>query len=194
MSLEPQGNLRTSLLKNLWARKPHKRTLTSEKTCVPASKKQLTCMEHEASTSPSFKDNKLVIMKPNESIIINLAISLKGEAEHIFELKAVQILAPGKALKLFTSNSFCVGLRRRESTKSIQYSKKRIPAACLKRIWTWNPRNLWALNLRTDDPWALSHRTLCTRSPMSKICKPHKPQKPQNAQSYEGQAPKNPSI
>ena len=154
-------------------------------------------MEHEASTSPSFKDNKLVIMKPNESIIINLAISLKGKEEFIYELKAVQILAPGKALKLFTSNSFCVGLRRRESTKSIQYSKKRIPAACLKRIWTWNPRNLWALNLRTDDPWALSHRTLCTRSPMSKICKPHKPHKPhkpQNAQSYEGQAPKNPSI
>ena len=151
-------------------------------------------MEHEASTSLNFKDHKLVIMKPNESIIINLAISLKGEAEHIYELKAVQILAPGKALKLFTSNSYCVGLRRRKSTKSIQYPKKRIPAACLKRIWTWNPRNLWALNLRTDDPWALSHRTLCTRSPMSKICKPHKPHRPQNAQSYEGQAPKNPSI
>ena len=62
-------------------------------------------MEHEASTSLSFKDHKLVIMKPNEFIIINLAISLKGEAEHIYELKAVQILAPGKALKLFTSNS-----------------------------------------------------------------------------------------
>ena len=91
-------------------------------------------MEHEASTSPSFKDNKLVIMKPNESIIINLAISLKGKEEYIYELKAVQILAPGKALKLFTSNSYCVGLRRRESTKSIQYPKKRIPAACLKRI------------------------------------------------------------
>lgn len=91
-------------------------------------------MEHEASTSLNFKDHKLVIMKPNESIIINLAISLKGEAEHIYELKAVQILAPGKALKLFTSNSYCVGLRRRESTKSIQYPKKRIPAACLKRI------------------------------------------------------------
>ena len=194
MSLEPQGNLRTSLLKNLWTRKPHKRTLTSEKTGVPAPKKQLTCMEHEASTSLSFKDHKLVIMKSNEFIIINLAISLKGEAEHIYELKAVQILAPGKALKLFTSNSYCVGLRRRESTMSIQYPKKRIPAACLTRIWTWNPRNLWALNLRTDDPWALSHRTLCTRSPMSKICKPHKPHKPQNAQSYEGQAPKNPSI
>ena len=92
-------------------------------------------MEHEASTSLSFQDHKLVITKPNESIIINLAIiSLKGEAEHIYELKAVQILAPGKALKLFTSNSYCVGLRRRESTKSIQYPKKRIPAACLKRI------------------------------------------------------------
>ena len=105
-----------------------------KKKCVPAPKKQLTCMEHEASTSPSFKDNKLVIMKPNESIIINLAISLRGKEEVIYELKAVQILAPGKALKLFTSNSYCVGLRRRESTKSIQYSKKRIPAACLKRI------------------------------------------------------------
>ena len=59
-------------------------------------------MEHEASTSLNFKDHKLVIMKPNESIIINLAISLKGEAEHIYELKAVQILAPGKALRSFS--------------------------------------------------------------------------------------------
>ena len=96
-------------------------------------------MEHEASTSLSLKDHKLVIMKPNESIIINLAISLKGEAEHIYELKTVQILAPGKALKLFTPNSYCVGLRRRESTKSIQYPKKAYTSCMLKKNLNLKP-------------------------------------------------------